>query len=138
MSDVLRTAERYHSRLQAEIAKVDEFLAMAGSLMKMSKPEASEPALNLTTHVPSSELQPAEPLRTSVEVARTIAAEPEPAPATTARPSVVPVSFGPFESERDWNSAKPNISQAATVLGQRLLSLQSRSTQAPGESGNVA
>jgi len=40
MSDVFKTATKYHSRLKAELAKVEEFLRMADEFSKESDPEA--------------------------------------------------------------------------------------------------
>ena len=40
MSDVFKTATKYHSRLKAELAKVEEFLRMAKEFSKESDPEA--------------------------------------------------------------------------------------------------
>ncbi len=40
MSDVFKIATKYRSRLKAELAKVEEFLRMAGEFSKESDPEA--------------------------------------------------------------------------------------------------
>ncbi len=58
MSDVFKTAAKYRTQLKAELAKVEEFLRMAGENSKESDPEARL-ALGKTTANASPPQQPA-------------------------------------------------------------------------------
>ena len=50
MSDVLKAAEMYRSKLQSEIAKINQFLKFAQELSKMGEPEAIRVPIDVATH----------------------------------------------------------------------------------------
>jgi hypothetical protein len=73
MSDVLKAAEMYRSKLQSEITKINQFLKFAQELSKMGEPEAIRVPIDVATHAPTAEqkpLQPARPTRNADAPAR--------------------------------------------------------------------
>ena len=61
MSDVLKTAEMYRSKLQSEITKINQFLKFAQELSKMGEPEAIRAPIDVAVTAPTTEQKPVEP-----------------------------------------------------------------------------
>jgi hypothetical protein len=61
MSDVLKKAEMYRSKLQSQITKIDQFLNFARELSKMGEPEATQVPIDVAANAPTAEQKPVEP-----------------------------------------------------------------------------
>jgi hypothetical protein len=110
MSDVLQTAQKYRNRLKAEIAKVDDFLHIAETLLMAAASGAGTLDLDAAAKAPSPEPRAEERPRTSLGAAAAVTPEADrspaaPVPATKVRASLFRGSFEPIESEPGRNVA---------------------------------
>jgi hypothetical protein len=88
MSDVLKNAEMYRGKLQAEIAEVDQFLNFAGELSKMGKPEASRVPVDVAAKEPTAEQKPSELARPTLKADAAARPNSEPTPQRNGRASL--------------------------------------------------
>jgi len=98
MSDVLQTAQKYRNRLNAEIAKMDDFLRFAAELTKDSAPQAYTPQADATPKTMSPEPRVEEPSRPVLDGAAANQSQATSAPEKNKRKSLFRGAFEPIES----------------------------------------
>jgi hypothetical protein len=100
MSDVLQTAYRYHHKLKAELAKVEEFLRFGVELSKRGGADSSSQLTNATAKSTPSEDRVEQPPRPAVDRAAANESRATSAPEINERRSLFRGAFEPSESER--------------------------------------
>ena len=80
MSDVLKKAEVYRSKLQSELTKIDQFLNFARELSKMGEPEASLVPVDVAAKEPTAEQKPLELTRPALKADAAARPNSEPTP----------------------------------------------------------
>jgi hypothetical protein len=100
MSDVLQTAYKYHHKLKAELAKVEEFLRFGVELSKGGGAESYSQLTNATAKSTPSEDRTEAPPRPSVDRTAANESQTASAPEKNERKSLFRGALEPSESER--------------------------------------
>ena len=92
MSDVLKKAEMYRSKLQSELTKIDQFLKFSRELSKMGEPEASLVPVDVAAKEPTAEQKPLELTRPALKADAAARPHSESTPQLNGRASLFRVA----------------------------------------------